>query len=124
MRQSGSGRSATTPLLAEQLRRKRQGKAGPSWQVDETYIKVYGKWHYLYRAIDNEGNLVDSMLSQRRDMEAAKAFFRRALAEVPEQVTTDGHTAYPRATREVLGLGVEHLAAIGKRSVTTVPCPN
>lgn len=107
------------PLLADQVRRKRKGKASKSWQVDETYIKVQGKWRYLYRAIDDDGNLVDSMLSEKRDMEAAKAFFRRALAAVgatPERVTTDGHTAYPRAIREVLGAAVVHQVSPGKFS--------
>ena len=54
------------PLTADQLRRKRRGQAGPSWYVDETYIKVHGKWCYLYRAIDHDGNLVDSRLSEKR----------------------------------------------------------
>src|SRR3712207_7624290 len=47
--------------------------------VDETYIKVAGKWKYLYRAIDREGNLVDSMLSDHRDMDSAKRFLKGAL---------------------------------------------
>jgi DDE superfamily endonuclease len=51
------------PMLTERLRRKRKGKAGRRWYVDETYLKVKGKWCYLYRAMDREGNLVDSMLS-------------------------------------------------------------
>src|SRR4051794_10080862 len=63
------------PLLTEQLRRKRKGKVGRRWYVDETYLKVKGKWCYLYRAIDREGNLVDSMLSATRDMDAAQRFF-------------------------------------------------
>ena len=70
-----------------------------------------GKWCYLYRAIDVDGNLVDSRLSEKRDMDAAKQFFKYALAvvgSVPEQVTTDGHTSYPRAVRETLGDGVLH----------------
>lgn len=50
------------PLLADQLRRKRRGQAGTSWHVDETYVSVKGKWCYLYRAIDRDGNLVDSRL--------------------------------------------------------------
>ena len=98
-------------LFAHHLRAKRQGKAGKSWYVDETYIKVKGKWCYLYRAIDRDGNLVDSMLSQKRDMTAAIAFFKQAVAvtgQIPERVTTDGHDAYPRAIREVLGLDVQH----------------
>src|SRR5258708_8925359 len=99
------------PLLAEQLRSKRRGQAGLSWYVDETYVKVKGKWCYLYRAIDADGNLVDSRLSEKRDMEAAQRFFQQALAVVghaPEHVTTDGHTSYPRAVRETLGEHVQH----------------
>src|SRR5919112_2579080 len=68
-----------TPALAEDLRRRRRGKAGRSWYVDETYIKVQGRWCYLYRAIDRSGALVDVMFSEHRDM-AAKAFFRSAKA--------------------------------------------
>jgi putative transposase len=99
------------PLLADQLRGKRYGQAGRSWYVDETYVKVNGQWCYLYRAIDRDGNLVDSMLSQTRDMEAAQRFFQQAqevAGQLPERVTTDGHTSYPRAIRESLGEEVEH----------------
>src|ERR1700686_1659917 len=77
------------PLIAQQLRNKRHGQAGKSWYVDETYIKVHGKWCYLYRAIDHDGNLVDSMLSEKRNMEAAQRFFQQAVAVVghaPESV--------------------------------------
>ncbi|GHP00409.1 hypothetical protein KSF_104560 [Reticulibacter mediterranei] len=99
------------PLIGDQLRRKRRGQAGISWYVDETYVKVQGKWCYLYRAIDRDGNLVDSRLSEKRDMEAAKQFFSQAIATVghaPERVTTDGHDSYPRAIRETLGGEVIH----------------
>jgi putative transposase len=91
------------PLIADCLRAKRHGQAGSSWYVDETYVRVKGRWCYLYRAIDWDGNLVDTMLSETRDMEAAKRFFRQARAVVgsaPTRVTTDGHDAYPRAIRE------------------------
>src|SRR6266567_679239 len=57
------------PLVTEQLRVRRKGKAGYSWHCDETYLKVGGKWCYLYRAIDRDGNIVDSMLSEHRDMD-------------------------------------------------------
>ncbi len=90
------------PLIAEQLRAKRRGQAGPSWYVDETYVNVKGKWCYLYRTIDQDGNLVDSLLSEKRDLEAAKRFFKQAVAVVghaPKRVTTDGHDSYPRAIR-------------------------
>ncbi|GHP00171.1 IS6 family transposase [Reticulibacter mediterranei] len=99
------------PLMADQLRTKRRGQAGRSWYVDETYIRVHGKWCYLYRAIDHNGNLVDSRLSEKRDMEAAKQFFTQAVAVVghaPEQVTTDGHRSYPRAVHEAIGKEVMH----------------
>ena len=55
------------PLLTERLRAKRRGKAGKKRHADETYVKVDGRWCYLYRAIDADGNLVDSMLSETRD---------------------------------------------------------
>lgn len=60
------------PLIADQLRTKRRGQAGASWYADETYIKVQGKWYYLYRAIDADGNLVDSRISEKRDMDLPK----------------------------------------------------
>jgi len=99
------------PLLADKLRAKRKGQGGRSWHVDETYIRVGGVWKYLYRAIDRDGNLVDSMLSEHRDMDAAKRFFKGALEiaeQAPERVTTDGHDSYPRAMRETLGEDVTH----------------
>ena len=100
-----------TPILADQLRAKRRGKAGKVWHVDETYVKVKGRWCYLYRAIDQDGNLVDSRLAEQRDMAAAKAFFEQAqdmAGQAPDRVVTDGHTPYPRAIVEVLGSEVEH----------------
>jgi putative transposase len=69
-----------------------QAGLGESWYADETYIKVQGRWCYLYRAIDRSGALVDVRLSETRDMEAAKAFFRSAkivTGVIPARVTTD-----------------------------------
>ncbi len=86
-----------TPALAEDLRRRRRGKVGRSWYVDETYIRVHGRWKYLYRAIDRDGALVDAMLSEHRDL-AAKAFFRPAKAVTgvtPDRVTIDATTRIP-----------------------------
>jgi putative transposase len=103
--------SRFAPLIAEQLRTKRRGQAGRSWYVDETYLKVHGKWYYLYWAIDQDGNLVDSRLSEKKNMEAAKQFFQQAVrvvGHVPDQVTTDGHTSYPRAIRETMSNNVQH----------------
>ncbi len=99
------------PLLTERLRAKRRGQGGTKWHADETYVKVNGPWCYLYRAIDREGNLVEALLREQRDMAAAQRFFAKALdivGHAPEQVTTDGHDASPRAIRETLGPGVQH----------------
>ena len=100
------------PQIADQLRRKRYGQAGTCWHVDaHVRARVQGKWCYLYRAIDRDGNLIDSMPSQKRNMDAAKRFFQQALETVghaPKLVTTDGHGSYPRAIRETLGNDVLH----------------
>ena len=102
------------PVMGDELRKRRHGarrRSGISWYVDETYLKVRGRWTYLYRAIDRDGNLIDAMLSEHRDMQAAKAFFRSAKATMgflPDRVTTDGHGSYPRAIRTVLGRAVRH----------------
>ena len=108
------------PLLSEALRKRRVGKAGRCWHADETYVKVAGKWCYLYRAIDRDGTLVDVYLSQTRDLAAAKAFFRsaRSVTRVdPEQVTTDGHSSYPTAIAEELGTDVDHRVSQYKNNV-------
>ena len=78
-----------------------------------------GRWCYLYRAIDRNGDLVDTMLSEHRDMAAAQAFFRSAKAATgvtPERVTTDGHGSYPRAIRSTLGRRVVHRTSAHKNN--------
>ena len=73
-----------------------------SWRVDETYVKVKGCWTYLYRAVDSYGQTIDFLLSAKRDAEASKRFFRKALAQPhtvnPRTITVDKNTAYPKAT--------------------------
>src|ERR1700676_4411026 len=78
--------------------------AGASWRVDETYVKVRGKWMYLYRGVDRGGKTVDFRLSTRRDVAAAKAFFRTAIksqGSPPGTITLDGYAASHRAVREM-----------------------
>jgi len=110
------------PVLADELRCRRRGRSGTGrrhWHVDETYLKVRGRWCYLYRAIDRNGNLVDTMLSEHRDTAAAQAFFRSAKAATgitPERVTTDGHGSYPRAIRSTLGRRVAHRTSAYKNN--------
>ncbi len=77
-----------------------------SWRVDETYVKIKGKWTYLYRAVDKQGKTVDFLLRAKRDVAAAKAFFRRAFksqGQLPQKITLDGYQASHRAAREILG---------------------
>jgi transposase-like protein len=81
-------------------------KTGQSWRVDETYVKIKGRWTYLYRAVDSEGKTVDFLLRAKRDVAAAKAFFRRAFktqGRLPRAITLDGYQASHRAAREFLG---------------------
>jgi transposase-like protein len=78
-------------------------RIGSSWRVDETYISIRGKWHYLYRAVDKQGKTVDFLLRRDRGIAAAQAFFRKALltnpTRWPRKVTLDGHTPSHRALR-------------------------
>ena len=78
--------------------------AGTSWRVDETYVKIRGRWAYLYRAVDASGKTVDFRLSPRRNVASAKAFFLKALRsqrQSPETITLDGYAASHRAVREL-----------------------
>jgi transposase-like protein len=85
----------------------RFGRAvGRSWRVDETFVKIKGRWTYLYRAVDKEGKTVDFLLRAKRDVAAAKAFFRRAFGaqgRLPHKITLDGYQASDRAAKEALG---------------------
>jgi len=68
-----------TPILDVEFR-KRKKTVGTSWRMDETYIKVKGIWHYLYRAVDKEGNTIDFLLTRKRDKKAAKRFLIKAIS--------------------------------------------
>jgi transposase-like protein len=72
---------------------------GGSWRMDETYIRVKGEWIYLYRAFDKAGKTVDFYLSRKRDVNAAKAFLRRAMKgqRAPAKITLDAYAASHRA---------------------------
>jgi transposase-like protein len=81
---------------------------GRSWRVDETYIKIRGEWCYLYRAVDRAGGTVDFRLSAKRDVAAAKAYFRKAIKSQPRaplMITLDGYAASHRAVLELKANG-------------------
>lgn len=89
------------PLLAAELRRQAR-PLGTRWYIDETYVRVGGRWAYLYRAVDETGQVVDVMLRDQRDLASARAFLqqaRRRRASRPATVITDKHPAYGRAVR-------------------------
>jgi transposase, IS6 family len=92
------------PELERRLRSHLQPRI-PVWRVDETYIRVGGEWTYLYRAVDGRGATVEFYLSRTRDVEAAKLFLRKAMAEQtitpPVLMVTDGNPTYPIAVREM-----------------------
>jgi len=85
------------PILNQRLRRELR-PPNRSWRVDETYVRVAGRWTYLYRAVDSAGETIDFMLSPYRDLTAAKLFLRLALSGSdgirPRVINVDGHPAY------------------------------
>ena len=93
-----------TPLLAEAARPCRHG-VGDRWQVDETYVKVAGKWRYIYRAIDQFGQVIDVFVTPQRDAKAARRFFERAFNTtrvMPVEITTDRAATYPVVLEDLL----------------------
>jgi transposase-like protein len=80
---------------------------GGSWRMDETYVKVRGEWVYLYRAVDKAGKTVDFYLSEKRDVNAAKAFLRKAMKSqrIPTKITLDAYAASHRAITELQAMG-------------------
>ena len=81
----------------------RRHAPGDRWFVDETYLKVAGRWVYLYRAIDQRGQVIDVLVSEKRDLAATRRFFTRALEHgtCPTEVSTDRAPAYPHAVHAV-----------------------
>jgi transposase-like protein len=93
-----------TPLLADAARPCRH-VVGDRWQVDETYVKVAGHWRYVYRAVDQFGQVIDVFVSARRDAKAARRFFDQAINATrvtPVEVTTDQAPVYPAVLEDLL----------------------
>jgi transposase, IS6 family len=112
------------PLLAAEARRHAR-PLGRQWFCDETYVRVSGKWMYLYRAVDEAGQVVDVLLREHRDRASAEAFFQQALDRcggTPERIITDKHQAYMGAVRRHLPAAEHVRTGLHRaRGVTTKP---
>src|SRR6185437_7120226 len=94
---------------ANELRRRRP-QCGDKWHLDEVFLTIRGERHYLWRAVDQDGNVLDILVQSRRNKKAAKRFFRKLLKkqhDVPRVIVTDQLKSYRAAKREILP-GVEH----------------
>ena len=92
------------PVYAAGLRR-RQPRPGDKWHLDEVFVKINGTIHYLWRAVDQHGNVLDVLVQPRRNATAAKRFFRKllkGLQYVPRVIVTDGLSSYQVAHREIV----------------------
>jgi transposase-like protein len=99
-----------TPLLADAARPCRHA-VGTRWQVDETYVRVAGQWRYVYRAVDQFGQVIDIFVSRRRDATAARRFFQQAVNSTkvtPVEVITDRAATYPIVLDELLPTAWHH----------------
>src|SRR5246127_3529037 len=89
----------------ERRLRSRLKPTNDSWRLDETYVRVKGKWRYLYRAVDSTGATLDFLLSAKQDAAATKRFLVKALSRAshpaPRVINTDKHAAYPQAIVEL-----------------------
>jgi putative transposase len=94
---------------ANQLRR-RSPRPGDTWHLDEVFLTIHGQRHYLWRAVDQDGHVLDILVQHQRDKQAAKRFFRKllkGLTYVPRVIITDQLKSYGAALREILP-SVEH----------------
>src|SRR5246127_699424 len=109
MKRFGNGACAFGQTYANELRRRRP-RCGDKWHLDEVFLTIRDKRHYLWRAVDQDGNVLDILVQSRRNKKAAKRFFRKLLKElhyIPRVIITDKLRSYSAAKREILP-GVEH----------------
>jgi putative transposase len=103
------------PLLDQQFRTRKR-PVGPSWRMDETYVRIKGTWKYLYRAVDKAGTTVDFLLTAKRDRKAALRFLCKAVGQngTPEKITIDKSGAN---TAAIESYNNDHEAGIEIRQV-------
>jgi transposase-like protein len=100
-----------TPLLADAARFCRHAP-GDRWFTDETYVKVNGVWRHVYRAVDQHGQVIDVLVSARRDASAVRRFFRKAMTTLkvrPTEVVTDAAPVYPAVLDELVPSAWHHV---------------
>jgi len=105
------------PMFAADIKRQRisrmRGYPQWRWHLDEVFVKINGEHHYLWRAVDHEGEVLESYVTKKRDKAAALAFLKRALKRhgKAEAIVTDGLRSYPAAMRD---LGIEDRREMGR----------
>jgi transposase-like protein len=104
-----------SPQLEDEFHRRKR-PVWVSWRMDETYIRVKGKWVYLYRAVDKFGKSIDFLLTKQRDKKAARRFLNKAIGRhgVPEKITIDGSDANASAIKSY---NDDHGTAIAIRQI-------
>jgi transposase-like protein len=109
-----------TPLLVDAARPCRHS-VGDRWYVDETYVKVAGRWRYVYRAVDQHGQIIDVYVSRRRDSKAARRFFGAALRVhgVPNEVVTDRAPTLIGAVDELIPAAFHHTERYANNRIET-----
>src|SRR4029077_10261800 len=112
------------PVYAPGLRR-RQPRPGDKWHLDEVFLTINGRRHYLWRAVDRDGNVLDILVQPRRDAKAAKRFFRKLLKRQcasPRVLLTDKLRSYAVAHREVMPSSTGNRdTSTGRRTRTSRP---
>jgi transposase, IS6 family len=112
------------PALSDEIRRYRR-PVDTTWLADETYVKIRGRWHYLYRGVDRNGQVLDCWLPQTRDLASAEAFFRRTLSStgrMPGHVVTDKAAFYPSAIRRCAPGARRTATGFYNRAISTNRC--
>lgn len=105
------------PMFAADIKRQRisrmRGFRNWRWHVDEVFVKINGETHYLWRAVDHEGEILESYVTKKRDKSAALRFFKKTLKRhgKAEAIVTDGLRSYPAAMRD---LGIEDRREMGR----------
>ena len=112
------------PDYARRLRRRR-GRMGDTWYLDELFVKIQGRRQYLWRAVDQDGDVIDILVQSRRDRRAAARFFRKLLkaqGRVPQCLITDNLLSYGAAHRIVMPSVVHRVNSTGHRNTSMMRC--